>query len=231
MDVNNLLDRLGRHAIKLKHYSDRQVSADLLEAKARLEDFERAEVERGIIAADFERMERLRELHAAWAEATFPGVGPVGPLKHLSKEAIEASERPEEPEEYADCLFLLWDAARRSGLSMNDVVSAGFAKLEELQTRTYPAPVDGEPCEHVREPGLASGGVVSPAPALIGEAAGESIVPNPEPLTVGVDMGSGDQTVIVTVNADEPVNAAIAEQAAKIINDVAAKKRVKRNEV
>lgn len=223
MDVNNLLDRLARHAVKLKHYGDRQISADILEAKVQIEAFERSEEALAIADMEFARMERLREAHAAWSEVTFPGIGPVGPLKHLSKEALEAAERPQEPEEYADCLFLLWDAVRRAGFTMDDVVSAGFAKLEELKTRTYPAPVDGQPCEHVREPEFASGGVVTGGKtALVGEAGGEAILPiNREPVVLGMDLSSGgDATVTVVVNAE------MKAKAEEVIKQVAEKKRV-----
>jgi ParB family chromosome partitioning protein len=56
---------------------------------------------------------------ALWSNETF-GVeswrGPLGPLKHLAKEAQEAQDAPDEAkrrEEIADCLFLVFDAARR----------------------------------------------------------------------------------------------------------------------
>lgn len=100
----------------------------------------------------------LTERHAVWSDRTFGTSdvkGPIGPLKHLIKEAAEAIESPSDPSEYADCLFLVLDAARRAGISAIDLLYAGFMKMEVLEQRTYtPDPSNpDETVEHDREVG------------------------------------------------------------------------------
>lgn len=92
----------------------------------------------------------LRTDHAAWAARTFPGVGPVGALRHLALEAEEAAQAPDDLSEWVGVQFLFWDAQRRAGISDAALARAGRAKLAELRGRTYPAPVEGQPCEHVK---------------------------------------------------------------------------------
>lgn len=93
---------------------------------------------------------RLRRDHAAWSAETFGAVGPVGALRHLAKEAIEAAENPGDLSEWADLQFLLWDAQRRAGVTDEQLLRAGIAKLAKLRRREWPAAVEGQPCEHVR---------------------------------------------------------------------------------
>lgn len=99
-------------------------------------------------------MDRLWCGHRAWADETFGTRdvrGPVGALKHLAKEALEAAEDPTDLTEFADCLFLLWDGVHRAGFTMEQVVQAGFRKLQVLHTRSYDrnTPED-QPAEHDR---------------------------------------------------------------------------------
>jgi hypothetical protein len=99
-------------------------------------------------------LESLYREHAEWSRATFGSDaerGPVGPLKHLLKEVNEALEHPHDPLEYVDCLFLVFDASRRAGFSLEEMVSFGFTKLTHMRARTFPEPVGDEPIEHVRE--------------------------------------------------------------------------------
>jgi hypothetical protein len=64
---------------------------------------------------------------AEWSQATFgtdAERGPIGALKHLRREADDlmmAVEPSHRAEEVIDCLFLTFDAARRSGYTFNDV--------------------------------------------------------------------------------------------------------------
>lgn len=98
-------------------------------------------------------MDRLWVGHRGWSDATFGDRakrGPVGALKHLAKEALEAAEDPADVSEFVDCLFLFWDAAHRAGHSMEDIVEAGFRKLQVLHTRHYPETPEDEPAEHDR---------------------------------------------------------------------------------
>lgn len=115
-----------------------------------------------------DRMDDLWHDLAVWSQRTFgtdKERGPVGPLKHLRKEADEALEAAVElsgpwpiredslEEELADCLMLVLDAARRSGVGLWDLVDAARRKLAVNKTRTYPKPVGDEPSEHVRDAG------------------------------------------------------------------------------
>jgi hypothetical protein len=80
--------------------------------------------------------------------------GPVGALKHLEREAREAYEeadRHRRTVEIADCLFLVFDAARRHGLTLDSLLAAAFDKLEVNKARKWARAADGEPSEHLRE--------------------------------------------------------------------------------
>lgn len=108
-----------------------------------------------------------------WSLGTFGSHdvrGPVGPLKHLVKEAGEAVEAAKthslvailakKPdgfdegalrEEIADCLFLVFDAAQRAGMTFADLTAECWKKLEKNRARTWPKPSSDEPVEHVRD--------------------------------------------------------------------------------
>jgi hypothetical protein len=101
------------------------------------------------------RIQSFWNAQADWSQATFgtdAERGPIGPLKHLEKEAREAQAKPEDEYEMADCLFLVFDAARRSGLTLEKLISTAERKLEINKARTWPKPTDDNPVEHVREP-------------------------------------------------------------------------------
>lgn len=90
---------------------------------------------------------------AEWSQATFgtdEERGPIGALKHLAKEVQEALEDPTDIYEYADLLFLVCDATRRAGFTLNDLVSTAKAKLIINKKRVWNKPIDDEPAEHVR---------------------------------------------------------------------------------
>lgn len=82
--------------------------------------------------------------------------GPKGPLDHLKKEAIEAHDEtdPEkQKEEIIDCLFLVFDAAHRAGMSYAEMSRVAMAKLKKNQARTWPDWRGTDPdkaIEHVR---------------------------------------------------------------------------------
>jgi len=94
--------------------------------------------------------EKIRAEHAAWSQETFGDVGPIGPLKHLAKEALEAADAPDDLSEWADLQFLLWDAIRRAGITEEELNAAMKLKLSVNKARTWPAPKDGEPREHLK---------------------------------------------------------------------------------
>lgn len=94
--------------------------------------------------------ERQRE----WSYETFgpPSFkGPCGPLDHLRKEAEEAHQEAYKAthlmpgwshgrvrEEIADCLFLVFDAAHRAGMTYGDLARTASEKLLINQARTWP---------------------------------------------------------------------------------------------
>lgn len=101
---------------------------------------------------------------AVWSQKTFgadENRGPIGPLKHLKKEANEAilvaREMREDgllsgcdmETEVADCLLLVFDAARRGGVSLMELIEAARRKLVANKSRTYPSPTGDEISEHV----------------------------------------------------------------------------------
>lgn len=100
----------------------------------------------------FERQRR-------WSYETFgprSHRGPAGPLRHLVKEAAEALEadsHDKQWEEIADCLFLVFDAAHRAGMTYANLTFAAMDKLNKNQSRKWPdwrtVPAD-QPIEHVR---------------------------------------------------------------------------------
>ena len=109
------------------------------------------------VMVDFaDKFTDLIQDQANWSQATFGSDaerGPMGALKHLEKEAREcqaAVGTPELREELADCLLLLLDASRRSGIKPMQLVEAAMKKMEVNKKRNWPKPVSDEPVEHVR---------------------------------------------------------------------------------
>lgn len=97
-----------------------------------------------------------------WSYETFgpPDVrGPAGPLDHLAKEAVEAraeADPAKRREEIADCLFLVFDAAHRAGMSYAELAAVAKAKLVKNRARTWPDWRTADPTravEHVRGDG------------------------------------------------------------------------------
>jgi len=79
--------------------------------------------------------------HARWSEEAFGPPshrGPLGPIRHLQKEAAELEANPYDRSEVADCLLLLMDAARRSGMTPEEFVAAARAKLRVCEGRQWP---------------------------------------------------------------------------------------------
>jgi hypothetical protein len=104
-------------------------------------------------------MERFWNEQGIWSEETFgPSEirGPIGPLKHLRKEveeALEAKTPVAMQEEIVDCLFLVFDAARRAGFSLQFLEERAMRKLAKNKLRTWPAwdwQRADEPVEHQR---------------------------------------------------------------------------------
>lgn len=102
--------------------------------------------------------ERQRE----WSYETFGPPdhrGPVGPLKHLEKEAKEAYEEADKEKqkvEIIDCLFLVFDAAHRAGMSYSEMSRIAMEKLQANKLRQWPDWKKVNPnsaVEHVRGEG------------------------------------------------------------------------------
>lgn len=99
--------------------------------------------------------EALWDDHAEWSQETFGPDrkrGPLGPIKHLQREVEELLAAPDDREEYADCLLLIFDAARRAGMASGDLVIEAHAKLAKNRTRKWnPNPDPDGFTEHERE--------------------------------------------------------------------------------
>lgn len=89
--------------------------------------------------------------HAAWSERAFGiSAGPGGPLRHLAEEVAEALDSPDDVTEFADCLMLVFDAARRAGWSFDDLMWATWRKLLVNEAREWEKPAPGQPSHHVK---------------------------------------------------------------------------------
>jgi hypothetical protein len=100
-------------------------------------------------------LEQFWHVQGAWSQATF-GLdgerGPAGPLAHLAKEVEEAKANPTDASEYADLVFLVFDTARRAGLTYRGLVKAVNDKLAVNKARTWGRPGADGVVEHVRGP-------------------------------------------------------------------------------
>jgi hypothetical protein len=103
-------------------------------------------------------MQRFWDAQAEWSQATFGADhvrGPIGPLKHLEKEARECQAEPYDLEEKADCLFLIFDATRRSGRSLDSLLEAAEQKLAKNKSRSWPSMApDDCAIEHIPDAAL-----------------------------------------------------------------------------
>lgn len=86
-----------------------------------------------------------------WAAVTFPNESLLGKLEHLSEEVAELMQQPDDLGEWADCFILLFDAARKHGLSHADILSAMRAKHEKNKNRKWHQSADGI-YHHVKQP-------------------------------------------------------------------------------
>ncbi len=86
-----------------------------------------------------------------WADNTFPlsRLNPLPSLHHLQMEVSELIAAPYDLIEYADAATLLFDAARKAGYNVADVVEAMQRKLAINKTRTWGKPDENGVVEHV----------------------------------------------------------------------------------
>lgn len=137
----------------LRRLGDREAVADAIASAGYLLANAMLHVRRSQRQGPRERVVSLWQQHAAWSRATFGSDserGPAGPLMHLEREAREAAADPSDASEYADCLLLVFDAARRSGLSLSGLLDAAHAKLAVNKQRERPKQQSSTlPVEHV----------------------------------------------------------------------------------
>jgi hypothetical protein len=74
----------------------------------------------------------------------------IGPLKHLALEAVEAQAPDAGLDEFADCLILVFDAARRRGLSYESLEEIALAKMTINEGRRWLPAKNGEPAQRER---------------------------------------------------------------------------------
>lgn len=90
------------------------------------------------------RMLQFFKSQQAWSHETFGPVsfkGPKGPLNHLikeAKEALTAEGSEQQKKEIVDCLFMVFDAAHRSGMDYSELGERAHAKLAINKQRTWP---------------------------------------------------------------------------------------------
>jgi hypothetical protein len=83
-------------------------------------------------------MQYLFKAIGEWSDSVFGEArGPEGALHHLELEIQELNAEPYQIEEYADCLMLLFDAARMAGFGLEDLEIALQMKLEKNKRRKW----------------------------------------------------------------------------------------------
>ncbi|MEW6156768.1 MAG: dATP/dGTP pyrophosphohydrolase domain-containing protein [Verrucomicrobiota bacterium] len=85
-------------------------------------------------------LQQLQQEIGAWSEMTFDDETPLPKLHHLRQEVAELIAAPYDKTEYADCLILLIDAARKAGISAEELIRAADEKMEINRRRTWSEP-------------------------------------------------------------------------------------------
>lgn len=118
------------------------------------------------------RLQEYWNSQAKWSQETFGADdvrGPEGPIKHIGKEVGECLDQihvvnsptalpldrlratAELGNEITDILILAFDAARRNGMTLEEVLRSIEQKHEINKRRNWPKPTSNtEPVEHVR---------------------------------------------------------------------------------
>jgi len=92
---------------------------------------------------------KLQQEIGEWSEATFDDIGPTPKLHHLKKEVEEVLQAPLDRVEYADCLILLLDAARKAGISADELLEVTYEKLQVNKRRLWGEPDENGVVHHV----------------------------------------------------------------------------------
>lgn len=93
--------------------------------------------------------------YSRWSDETFEGNDGSGARAHLMRELVEVAEAHTDEErlvEYADCVMLIFDAARRDGFDADAVLRAAWAKLAINRDRVWGERQPDGSVEHVRGP-------------------------------------------------------------------------------
>ncbi len=90
-----------------------------------------------------------------WADTTFPGHRTtMRCLLHLREEVNELIDAPDDRSEFADAFMLLLDAARKAGITPDDLIRAGYGKLEICRQRQWGPPDENGVIRHTKSPHL-----------------------------------------------------------------------------
>lgn len=108
-------------------------------------------------------IQRLMDETCGWSQKTFVGQRNPAIVHHLKKEVEELIKEFETPYqhsqvakdkitvEFADCFLLLLDSAGNFGLSVEQLVTASFKKLDVCKQRKWGKPDENGVIEHIKE--------------------------------------------------------------------------------
>lgn len=90
-----------------------------------------------------------------WQQETFPAATTASKVAHLVSETMELDEaifknHPERRLEFADCIFLLYGAAKSDGMTYWDICNAISEKFEINKKRTWGKPDERGIVNHIK---------------------------------------------------------------------------------
>lgn len=101
--------------------------------------------------------EQLIKEHGEWSNATFPKGTAIGALIHAQREVWEVmhdiatnADMHSLSTEYADAIFCIMDSARRQGVTIENILSAGELKLMKNKARKWRDNGDGS-YSHIKD--------------------------------------------------------------------------------
>ncbi len=99
------------------------------------------------------KIQKLWDDLAEWSNNTFGPVdkrGPLSPLNKLKEEIEELIKEPYDKLEYADALHLIFDAARRAGISLELLIKSADDKLQINKLRSWGEPNENGVFQHLK---------------------------------------------------------------------------------
>ena len=96
-----------------------------------------------------EQWQLLQDKIGGFTDETFGESTVASKMAHLREELDEVVAAPDDRMEWADCMILLLDAARRAGLSMDDLHQAIEDKMEINLKREWGEPDEDGVVRHV----------------------------------------------------------------------------------